>query len=76
MSTLTPDDVAADLHKPRESVMRLLRDGVVPGFRVGRAWRIDPTVYAEWKSRPASTDPHRIEPMSNRSRANLRRRSS
>jgi len=76
MTTLTPADVAADLHLSVEAVHRHLRAGTIPTFKVGRAYRIDPDEYAAWKvgSRPA--DPNRIAPRSTRGQANLRRRTS
>jgi len=76
MTTLTPADVAEDLHLSKESVHRHLRAGTIPSFKVGRAYRIDPDDYAAWKvgSRPA--DPNRIAPRSTRGEANLRRRAS
>ncbi|MGI4788811.1 MAG: helix-turn-helix domain-containing protein [Janthinobacterium lividum] len=38
---LTPEEVAAELGLHRESVYRLLRAGVLPGYKVGlRQWRI------------------------------------
>ena len=56
MTTLTPADVAADLHLSVEAVHRHLRAGTIPTFKVGRAYRIDPDEYAAWKvgSRPVS----------------------
>ena len=37
---LTPDEVAAELGLHRESVYRLLREGVLPGYKAGlRQWR-------------------------------------
>ena len=70
---MTPDEVAADLRVSRDTVLRKLRAGEIPGFRVGRAWRVDAEVYAEWKHRPAQSDPNRIAPRSARGMANIRR---
>ena len=37
---LTPDDIALELGLHRESVYRLLRAGVIPGYKAGlRHWR-------------------------------------
>jgi len=75
MSTLTPTDVAEDLHISIESAVRRLRSGEIPGFRVGRYWRVDPEEYAAWKRGPARpADPNRIAPRSARSTAALNRR--
>lgn len=75
MSAMTPDDIARDLSLPRETVMRKLRDGSIPGRKVGRVWRTEPSAYQAWL-RPTQQDPFGLEPMSNRSRANLRRKAS
>ena len=85
MSSLTAHEVAADLHLGcTESVLRLLRAGDLPGFKVGRRWRVDSGALAAWKAskavhphaggagRPA--DPNRIAPRSTRSQAALGRR--
>lgn len=76
MATLTPDDIAADLRVCRETAMRMLRDGVLPRFKVGRYWRVDSEEYAEWKARASArpADPNRIPPRSARSQAALNRR--
>lgn len=77
MPTLTPADVAADLQFDSiETVMRYLREGVIPGRKVGRYWRIDADAYTAWKASPTVPDAHRIEPRSTRGEANLRRRAS
>lgn len=75
MATLTPAQVAEDLHVSTEAVMAKLRDGTLPGFKFGRLWRIDAGEYAAWKAGPARpADPHRIEPRSSRGTANITRR--
>lgn len=77
MATLTPADVAADLQFDSvETVMRYLREGVIPGRKVGRYWRIDAAAYEAWKATPTTPDEYRIEPRSTRGQANLRRRAS
>lgn len=78
MATLTPAEVAADLQfESVETVMRYLREGVIPGRKVGRYWRIDADRYAAWKaSDEGAADPYRIEPRSTRGEANLRRRTA
>lgn len=40
LRTLTPDEVADILRKPRKVVYRLLAQGVLPGVKLGRSWRI------------------------------------
>lgn len=74
---LTPDDVAGMLQiGNREAVLRLLRAGDLPGFKVGRRWRVDPADFASWIERRKAipSDPTRIEPRSARSQAALGRR--
>ena len=76
MATLTPQDVADDLQIANvEAVARMLRRGELPGFKVGRRWRVDPEELAEWKrSRaPRPADPTRIAPRSSRSQAAIDR---
>lgn len=48
--TLTAADVAADLQVSPRRAAELLRMGVVPGFRVGRSWRIGRVEYRAWKA--------------------------
>jgi excisionase family DNA binding protein len=75
MAALTPDDVARDLSIHRDTAARKMRTGEIPAFPVGRYWRSDPELYAEWKRRgPAVVDPHGIAPRSSRSEAALGRR--
>lgn len=68
---LTPDDVAADLKVPRQHVLRRLRAAQLPGFRVGRYWRIDQDAYTEWKAAQLASqdDPNRFSPRSPRAAA-------
>ncbi|GEA84396.1 helix-turn-helix domain-containing protein [Cellulomonas gelida] len=76
MRAMTPADVADDLRLENvEAVLRMLRAGTLPGFKVGRAWRVDPDELAEWKAKKAARpgDPNRIEPRSARSQAALDR---
>lgn len=78
MSTLTPAEVAEDLKLPggEEAAHRLLRSGALPGFKVGRYWRVDSTELEEWKRTRAArpSDPNRIAPRSPRSQAAIGRR--
>lgn len=37
---LTPEQAAERLHVNPETIRRMLRKGELPGFRVGRVWRI------------------------------------
>lgn len=78
MPTLTPAEVAADLKLDDvETVMRHLRAGTIPGFKVGRYWRVDVDAYTAWRAGAAKADdPYRIEPRSTRGEANLRRRTT
>lgn len=75
VTTLTPADLAKELQLRggEEAALRLLRAGTVPGFKVGRHWRVDSDELAEWKRTRAArpSDPHRIAPRSSRSQAAL-----
>ena len=75
MTTLTHQQVAADLQISPDTAIRMRRAGAIPGFKVGRYWRVDPDELAEWKrlhtARPA--DPNRIAPRSSRSQAAIER---
>lgn len=46
---LTVADVAADLQIGHRRAADLFRLGVVPGFKIGRDWRVSRTAYAQWK---------------------------
>lgn len=59
---MTVAEVADDLRVSVYTVRRLVIDGGLPAFKVGRAWRIDPAAYRAWKQRPAVVNPHGIEP--------------
>lgn len=77
MTTLTPADLAADLQLRggEEAALRLLRAGTIPGFKVGRYWRVDADELADWKRKHAArpADPNRIAPRSSRSQAAIER---
>jgi excisionase family DNA binding protein len=77
-AAMTPQDVADDLKHPggKDAILRLLRAGTLPGFKVGMYWRVDPDELSEWKARTAArpSDPNRIAPRSARSQAALARR--
>ena len=46
---LTPEEVAEILRLRRpETVREWLRDGLLPGVRVGRLWRVDSKALDEW----------------------------
>lgn len=49
MDFLTVEEVATELRLSVETVKRMLRNDDMPGYKVGREWRIDKTEYAEWK---------------------------
>jgi excisionase family DNA binding protein len=72
---LTPAQLAAEYQVSTGTILRRLRAGEIPGFMVGRFWRIDPDDLAAWKAGPARpADPSRIEPRSARSTAALGRK--
>jgi len=73
--SLTPAQVATDLQVSVPTVLAKFRDGTLPGFRIGRSWRIDAWELEAWKAGPARpADPNRIEPRSPRSTAAQARR--
>lgn len=47
---LTVADVATDLQIGHRRAADLFRLGVVPGFKVGRDWRVGRAAYAQWKA--------------------------
>lgn len=48
---LTPPEIAEHLRLPESTVREMLRDGILPGYKVGRAWRIDGAELQKWKDR-------------------------
>ena len=54
MTDLKPAQVAIELGVHLETVKRLLRSGELPGFRVGRLWRVSPEALTEYRNRPNS----------------------
>ena len=73
--TLTAAQVAAEYQVSTATILRRLTTGEIPGFKVGRFWRIDEAELAAWKAGPARpADPNRIEPRSTLSTAALGRR--
>lgn len=55
--TMTPEQVAAELHIPVSSVWRLAREGKLPCFRLGeRLLRFNRNVLAEWQRAQMSAD--------------------
>ncbi len=64
MSKQTPDvmtlnEVAEYLRIPRSTVYKLVREGRIPGQKVGRQWRFRRAVVEQWlgdeKQRPSRT---------------------
>jgi len=45
---LTVEHVAAYLKTSRKTAYRLVRTGVVPGFRVGALWRVQKSALVSW----------------------------
>lgn len=51
MSDLTIEEVAADLRLSEEAVRRLLRKGLLVGYKAGvRSWRVRPEDLAAFKA--------------------------
>lgn len=46
----TPEEVAAILRVDKETVMRRLRKGEMPGFKVGKFWRITESQLKEYQN--------------------------
>ena len=75
--SLTPAQLAAEFQVSTGTILRRLNAGEIPGFMVGRFWRIDSDELEAWKAGPARpADPNRIEPRSPLSTAALGRRTS
>ncbi len=45
---LTPEEVAQKLKLHPSTIMRLLRTGQIPGYKVVGSWRINPTELDAW----------------------------
>lgn len=45
---LTVEHVASYLKTSRKTAYRLVRTGVVPGFRVGSQWRVQKSALVSW----------------------------
>lgn len=70
---LTVSELAGHLNVHRITVYRLLKNGTLPGFKIGRVWRFDLAEITLWmqtesasascaKRFPLSTDGHRTQP--------------
>jgi excisionase family DNA binding protein len=46
--------VSRELGISETSARRLIAEGVIPAFRVGRQWRVDPDILQAWKSNGGS----------------------
>ena len=47
----TVDEIADELHVHRITIYRLLKSGLIPGFKVGRVWRFDTEQVHAWLKR-------------------------
>jgi excisionase family DNA binding protein len=54
---MTVEEVTQYLSVTRDTLYRWLRDGRVPGHRVGRTWRFDKSELDEWVKSGAAADP-------------------
>lgn len=52
---LTVPEVAQRLHISISQTYSLLQQGTIPGFRIGKAWRIDRGIFAAWLEALART---------------------
>jgi excisionase family DNA binding protein len=48
---LTVDEIAKRLNATTHVVNRLIRDGLLTGYKVGREWRVDPADFEEFLRR-------------------------
>ena len=55
----TVTEIADDLHVHRITIYRLLKDGKLPGFKIGRVWRFDSDQVRKWLSEKDGTRPVR-----------------
>ena len=44
----TVTEIADELHVHRITIYRLLKDGKLPGFKIGRVWRFDSEQVRQW----------------------------
>jgi len=45
---LTANEVSEYLRIPQSTVYKLVQEGKIPGFKVGRHWRFRKTVVQDW----------------------------
>jgi hypothetical protein len=73
MTTLTPAQIAAELHLATETVVAYLKTGrIAGGFQIvpGGVWRVEEDAFRTWlRERSAPVDANRIEPRSERAKA-------
>ncbi len=66
MPTLTPAQVAEDLQISTATILRYMKSGNMPDFKVGARWRIEERDFEAWKEarkiESGSWDPYRVEP--------------
>jgi excisionase family DNA binding protein len=48
---LTPDEIADKLRVDQDTVLRWLKRGELPGYKVGRQWRVTLADYADFLKR-------------------------
>lgn len=58
--TLTVDEIAVDLQRPRSSILTMCQRGELPAFKVGRDWRVGRRAYADWKADRAAAAARRL----------------
>jgi excisionase family DNA binding protein len=54
----TVTEIADELHVHRITIYRLLKDGKLPGFKIGRVWRFDSDEVRKWLSAKDSDHTH------------------
>ena len=48
---LTPDDIASHLAVTPQTVTKLIREGDLPGIKIGKQWRVDPDQFRRYLQR-------------------------
>jgi putative molybdopterin biosynthesis protein len=55
----TVTEIAEELHVHRITIYRLLKDGKLPAFKIGRVWRFDSEQVRKWLDGKDTSHPNR-----------------
>lgn len=59
---LTANEVSEYLRIPKSTVYKLVQEGKIPGFKVGRHWRFRREVFQQWiKTKENTSTPKLLE---------------